>query len=1005
MKGALTRGLYQLSCSSPPSQSTGADVCLIQANPSATQANPSATLSCNSSSQCNVSPVPNLHKCSTADISNKISSQLCSIANDDLSVWHNKLGHPNHATFATIFKHLTGKTLKQSSGFCDACSQGKIHQKAHISSVTTTHRAFQLIHSDIWGPAYIPSSQGYKYYLSFVDDYTRYTWLYPLTLKSETTRSVKHFIAMVKSQFKIEVEKFQSDWGGEFRPLVDYFKDLGIHFQHPCPHIHAQNGKIERKHQHIVETGLTLLAQAHMPLKFWWEAFLTAVHLINFLPSSTLYNSCPHSLLYNVLPDYTKLKVFGCTCFPYLRPYNKHKLQLRSQKCVFLGYSANHKGFKCLSSTGRLYIADSVLFNEKEFPYTSLFPTAVSTSSSSPSQSTIFYGPTFSIPAADSTNHFSSTDENTSSSSSPSTSSPPSKDMSSASHLQTTSSSTIIPNPSATHPNNTHTMITRSKAGISTSKVFSAINSSKIISSSSSPPANPPANPLPSLPTSYKAALKDKDWFNTMDLENAALKTKTTWFLVPPDPSQKLITNKWVFRVKTKADGTLDKLKARLVARGFEQLAGIDYLETFSPVVKFSTIRLVFALAATRGWLIQQIDINNAFLNGDLEETIYMTQPKGFEDPLYPHYVCKLNKSIYGLKQAPRAWYDKLKNCLLNLGFQRSTSDFSLFFKKSGSDLMLVLVYVDDILLTGDSQKQILDVINLLNAQFALKHPGLVSYFLGLEVTHKNKCYHLTQSQYILELLDKNDLTDCNPCATPMCSSLKLSKDQGIPLTNPTPYRSTVGALQYLTLTRPDIAFAVNKLSQFLQNPTDIHWNACKHLLRYLKGTHSFALSFSPSSSLLFSGFADADWASCVDDTRSTGGHCIYLGDNLIVWNAKKQSVVSRSSAESEYRALANATVDLIWLHSLCGELGISVTIPSKIWSDNKSALALASNPVFHARTKHVEIDVHFVREKVQSKVVEVGYVPSEDQVADLFTKALPEAVFLRLRQKINLGG
>lgn len=164
---------------------------------------------------------------------------------------------------------------------------------------TTTTRAFQLIHSDIWGPAYLSSSQGYKYYLSFVDDYTRYTWLYPLTLKSEAAKSVKHFIAMVHTQFKTKVDKFQTDWGGEFRPLVDYFKDLGIHFQHPCPHIHVQNGKVERKHQHIVETGLTLLAQAHMPLKFWWEAFLTAVHLINILPSPTLQNKCPHSLLYN----------------------------------------------------------------------------------------------------------------------------------------------------------------------------------------------------------------------------------------------------------------------------------------------------------------------------------------------------------------------------------------------------------------------------------------------------------------------------------------------------------------------------------------------------------------------------------------------------------------------------------------------------------------------------------------------------------------------------------
>lgn len=237
-----------------------------------------------------------------------------------------------------------------------------------------------------------------------------------------------------------------------------------------------------------------------------------------------------------------------------------------------------------------------------------------------------------------------------------------------------------------------------------------------------------------------------------------------------------------------------------------------------------------------------------------------------------------------------------------------------------------------------------------------------------------------------------------------MTSALKLSKDLGSPLTNPTPYRSTVGVLQYLTLTRPDIAFTVNKLSQFLQQPTDAHWLACKHLLRYLKGIHTLALNFTPSSSLSFSGFADADWASCPDDLRSTDGHCIYFGSNLIAWASKKQAVVSRSSAESEYRSLANAAAELIWLHSLCSELGVSFTSPSKLWCDNKSALALASNPVFHARTKHVEIDVHFIRKKVQSKIIDVGFVPSEDQVADLLTKSLPEADFIKLRHHLKLG-
>lgn len=836
---------------------------------------------------------------------------------------------------------------------------------------------------------------------------------------------------------------------------MNHLLELGIHFQHPCPHIHSQNGRIERKHQHIVNTGLTLLAQANLPLKFWWEAFNTAVLLINYMPSLTLAQHSPYYLMHNKHPDYKHLKVFGCSCFPYLRPYHKHKLELRSHKCVFIGYSPNHKGFKCLSPTGRLYIADSVVFNEFEFPYSALF-TSPQKSSTSPSSPVIFPGPIFSISTAaiaPSTEHSDSSHTTTNNSSSlPSAAATPTSTASqtndptpSSSHLPSSQVTSIpmtsipVSIPVSTSVNK-HSMITRTKSGAiqpkalltlpkfssttpsshtktaSTSDTTQSLHlpnshpsytvlpsSSNHNTDSSSLTTNTAKSPLPTVPRTYKLALQNDAWHHTMALEDAALKQKATWLLVPPSPDQKLISNKWVFRVKTKADGSLDKLKARLVARGFEQLAGVDFHETFSPVVKFTTLRFMFALAATRGWEIQQLDVNNSFLNGDLEETIYMTQPKGFEDPEHPHYVCKLLKSIYGLKQAPRAWYEKLKKCLLQLGFQRSTSDFSLFYKTTDGALLLILVYVDDILITGDSQPQILEIIKLLNASFALKHPGKVHYFLGIEVSQAHGTYSLNQSQYILELLDKNDLADCNSCATPMTTALKLSKGQGSPLTNPTPYRSTVGALQYLTLTRPDIAFTVNKLSQFLQQPTDTHWMACKHLLRYLKGTHNLALHFTPSSSLSFSGFADADWASCPDDRRSTGGHCVYFGTNLIAWASKKQPVVSRSSAESEYRSLANAAAELLWLHSLCSELGVRYTAPSKLWSDNKSALALASNPVFHARTKHVEIDVHFIREQVQSKTIEVGFVPSEDQVADLLTKSLPEADFIKLRHHLRL--
>lgn len=250
--------------------------------------------------------------------------------------------------------------------------------------------------------------------------------------------------------------------------------------------------------------------------------------------------------------------------------------------------------------------------------------------------------------------------------------------------------------------------------------------------------------------------------------------------------------------------------------------------------------------------------------------------------------MCKLHKSLYGLKQAPRAWYDKLKTAVMGLGFRRSDFDFSLFFRNVDGVLLLILVYVDDILITGDSSEQVLQVIKALHSQFALKTMGEVHYFLGIEVTRTDGQYNLHQSQYITDLLEKTNLSDCTPVSIPIISAQKLTKGGGVPLDNPTIYRSTVGALQYLTLTRPDIAYSVNKLSQFLKTPTDLHWGACKHLLRYLKGTNLFSLTFSPTSSSQFQGFADANWASCPDDRRSTGGHCVFLGTNLLVWSSKK---------------------------------------------------------------------------------------------------------------------
>jgi histone deacetylase 1/2 len=350
-------------------------------------------------------------------------------------------------------------------------------------------------------------------------------------------------------------------------------------------------------------------------------------------------------------------------------------------------------------------------------------------------------------------------------------------------------------------------------------------------------------------PTTVKSALADPNWLQAMQAEYKALMDNNTWSLVPLPPHRKAIGCKWIFRVKENPDGSVNKYKARLVAKGFLQTPGFDFTETSSPVIKPVTIRIILTLAVTFHWTVQQIDINNAFLNGLLQEEVYMTQPSGFESS-DKTLVCKLHKALYGLKQAPRVWYEKLTHTLLQMGFVKSKCDPSLLVHHQNGACTYVLVYVDDILITGSAPHLIKDLIDKLNIKFALKQLGEVDYFLGLEVHHKSSGpLLLNQAKYVKDLLCKTNMENCKPIGSPMVSSCRLSRFGTDTMSDPSLYRSTVGALQYATLTRPDIAFSVNKVCQFMAHPLESHWKAVKRILRYLKGTMNHGLLLHPSAS------------------------------------------------------------------------------------------------------------------------------------------------------------
>lgn len=358
-------------------------------------------------------------------------------------------------------------------------------------------------------------------------------------------------------------------------------------------------------------------------------------------------------------------------------------------------------------------------------------------------------------------------------------------------------------------------------------------------------------------PTSVQEALASPEWKEAMQREYDALCKNKTWVLIPPNSTYNVVGAKWVFKLKRTADGSISRYKVRLFAKGFHQNPGIDFTETFSPVVKPQTIRVVLAIVVSNGWPMRQLDVNNVFLNGDLQETVYMTQPEGFRSSQHPTHVCKLVKALYGLKQAPRAWFDKLKHTLIHWGFMESKSDASLFIYAAQSSFLALLVYVADILITGSNTQLINKVITDLNAYFALKNLGDLHYFLGIEAYRDHSGLFLTQSKYISDLLSKNHMLHCKSCSTPASTCVKFSKSIGTPLTNLVVYRSTVGSLQYLSMTLLDIAFIVSKLSQFLQSPTDIQWQAYKRVLRYLKGTIDKVIHLSPTKEQQLIGFSD----------------------------------------------------------------------------------------------------------------------------------------------------
>ncbi|WVZ70821.1 hypothetical protein U9M48_019457 [Paspalum notatum var. saurae] len=430
-----------------------------------------------------------------------------------------------------------------------------------------------------------------------------------------------------------------------------------------------------------------------------------------------------------------------------------------------------------------------------------------------------------------------------------------------------------------------------------------------------------------------------------------------------------------------------ERYKARWVVRGFNQRPGIDFSETFSPVVKPATIRTVLTLIATHTWPAHQLDVSNAFLHGNLSEQVYCQQPTGFVDPQRPNDVCLLSRSLYGLRQAPRVWFEHFTKHVISLGFVQSRADTSLFILHNSSDIAYLLLYMDDMILSASSPALLQRIVTQLQHAFAVKDMGPLRYFLGTEVHRDRHDFFLNKAKYAAELLDRASMSNCKIATTPADTKSKPFSDDGKLIADASDYRSLAGSSSVPHPHTPDIAYAVRQVCLHMHAPRDTHMTMLKRILRYVKGTLHLGIQLCPVTTPSITAYSDADWAGCPDTRRSTSGFCVFLGDSLILWSSKRQTTVSRSSAEAEYRAIANA--------NLLGELKINLPKATVAFCDNVSAVYMSHNPVHHRRTKHIELDIHFVREKVAIGQLRIHHVPSSRQLADVFTKGLPTSLFL----------
>ena len=882
-----------------------------------------------------------------------------------LREWHKVLGHCNKKDVLKLEQNVTGMKISDAEDFeCNVCPLGKMTQTFSHKPDKEANAPLELVYCDLTGPITPHALNHSCYVIVFVDDFSNLITVYFLKNKNDACAATERFLADMAPWGT--VKSIRTDNGGEFKnhSFESLLVKNKIKHEFTCSYSSFQNGGAERSFRSLFDMARCLLIESNLPKNLWNYAVRMSAYLRNRCISSRTQKT-PFENFTGSKPDFSKLHGFGSTCFSY--EHKKTKLDNRSKQGIFIGYDVNSPALLVYFPEKRVVTRSRcVVFHDRSFSDPDIKLPHIDVNEDTP----LVY--------------VDSNDEETSHDAS-SQNVPNGRVMTPVENVPNGGVMTPVEAHGGEPLRESRPKRIRKKPDYLDQYVtdnfdhigFCDLDYCYFIKN---------------VPNSYGQAVASIDsdkWKTAMMEEMSALEENNTFEVSSLPENRKVIGGRWVFAVKLGPNNE-EKFKARYVAKGYSQVENIDYEETFSPTAKITSIRMLVQVSVQNGYILHQMDFKTAYLNADIDREIYVEQPPGFVQG-NGNKVLRLNKSLYGLKQSGRNWNNVLHQFLTSQGYIQSLSDYCLYVKICNGSKIIVLIWVDDLIIAASSH-ELLDTLKVSLAQsFKMKDLGKLSHFLGINFTVSDSKVFMSQENYLTRVLERFNMLDCNPKSLP-CDASVLSEttSSSTLLEDDKLYRQIVGSLIYaMSCTRPDLCYVVGKLSQKLSKPTNADLSLAKLVLRYIKGTLNYGLTFSKSrADLKITGYCDADYANS-SDRKSISGYCFALSETgpIISWKSKKQQVIALSSCESEYISLAYATQEAVFLRQLYSDLTNSDTTSVTINCDNQGAIMLAKNPVFHQRSKHIDVKYHYIRSQIENGTIVLLYVPTAENVADVFTK------------------